>query len=132
MFFTDSLSLTDKKRNNRFKHLYDFLDKQWENVGWNYNNVTTNITPYSKNENGEYEIEVPGFTKNDLNITLKLVDGSYIIHITGEKKNRNIDTELILSSHLTHDDISARCEDGILYVDINNKDGPDEKKIEIK
>jgi len=77
--------------------------------------------------------EVPGFTKEDLNIT---IDG-YVMRIQGKKeiygKNYEIDQRMILPMEMldSSNPITAKVENGILCINLKKTEKPKQTKVEI-
>jgi HSP20 family molecular chaperone IbpA len=77
--------------------------------------------------------EVPGFTKEDLTIT---IDG-YVMRIQGKKeiygKNFELDHKMIIPTGLLDQDnpITAKVENGILCINLKKNEKPKQTKVEI-
>lgn len=84
---------------------------------------------YSSKEN-TLVFEVPGFSKEDLKITLD----KHVMHITGKKEilgqNYEVDKKFALPNNLLSDDpITAKVENGLLYINLKKSEKPVQKEI---
>jgi HSP20 family molecular chaperone IbpA len=84
-------------------------------------------------KSGVIVLEVPGFSKEDLKISLD----NRIVHVEGKKEilgsNYEIDKKFVLPNEsLNSDDpITAKIENGLLFINLNKKKKEQQKKIEI-
>jgi len=86
-----------------------------------------------KIKNGTIVIEVPGFTKSDLKITLE----GYVMSVTGKKEilgeAYEIDQKIVLpAGSLNSDDpITAKVEDGLLYISLKKSERSKQTTVDI-
>jgi HSP20 family protein len=74
------------------------------------------------------EIDVPGFGKGDLDLTVK--EG--VIFVSGKKENRSLYHEILIPEHADIDMASAETENGILRISIPVLEDAKPKRIEVK
>jgi len=106
----------------------------WDSLRKNFDEMFMDTTYYNKDGNIVYEIEVPGFNKDNLSIDIT----NNILTIKGDRNlnedeshvgNRKVHKRLSLDSNFS--DVDAVIKDGILYVTLM-KTEVEIKKIELK
>ena len=122
--------ITDKEYNDDNSSLYK---QTWNNL-WHGMDTFFGDARYTDDDGDTmYEFEVPGFNKDNLNITIS--DGMLTISGTRETKNKShAGTREIykrLSLGVSSPDIDAEIKDGILYLTFNNPES-ERKQIELK
>lgn len=95
-------------------------------------NFKTNLGSYQIRKNGTMVLEVPGFSKEDLQIELE----GDVISIKGKKEilgcNYEIDKKFVVNSDLlSGDPITAKVENGLLMIDFKKSEKRKQTKIEI-
>ena len=127
---------------NYLKELKDLRDRDWD---WKFESIWNNFftdfdsvfgdTKYlDENNNVVYEIEVPGFNKD--NLSVEVVDG--ILTVKGDREDysnahagkKSIHKRMSIAEA---EDVEAEIKDGILYITLKKpKQEVSTKKIEIK
>jgi HSP20 family protein len=104
----------------------------WDNLKQNFDDMFMDTTYYSDNGELVYELEVPGFNKDNLSIDMD----NGVITISGDRKldthknhvgNKKIYKRISVEST----DVNAEIKDGILYITIR-KPKTNVKNIELK
>ena len=95
-------------------------------------NNRSNLGSYSIRKNRTMVLEVPGFTKSDLMIEL---EGS-VMSIKGKKEilgySYEIDKKFVLNSDLlSNEPITAKVENGLLFIEFKKAEKIKQTKIEI-
>ena len=93
----------------------DYINDFWDNVNYYTTKLPTKTVQVLKDEKSyKLEFELPGFSKNDINIS---VDKN-ILKIDAKNPKRTYLKNLALTDNCDSDAITADLENGILYVEI--------------
>lgn len=109
--------------------MFEQLEKE---IPFFIKNFSKSLSGYSIND-GVIIIEVPGFSKEDLKISLD----NYVMHVTGSKKilgeSFEIDKKFALpGGSLSSDDpITAKVENGLLFVNLKKSTRAKQTTVDI-
>ena len=104
----------------------DYINDFWDNVNYYATKLPTKAVQVLKDEKSyKLEFELPGFSKNDINIS---VDKN-ILKIDAKNSKRAYLKNLALTDNCDSDAITADLENGILYVEIPFKTKNETEKV---
>ena len=117
-------------RRNRGRDIFDrdFMGDFFNNFNQDFANIFEDTRYTSKEGDLVYEIEVPGFNKD--NLTVEMIDG--ILTVKGTRETAEGKREVFKRLRVaTSEDVDAKIEDGILYLTLKAPK-KDTKKVELK
>ncbi len=141
------MSIIRQNRYWPFRILDDFFDDFWNIPDFTLLKIPRMTFPKLdiKEEDGNYVImaEVPGFSKEEINIEVK--DDLLTIfsehkeekekekegYIYKERSNRSFSRSLRMPDHITSEEIKAELKDGLLTLSIPKKEPEPPKRVEI-
>ena len=121
-----------KRFNDMFDRNYEWkLDSYFENFFSDFDSIFGDVKYIDSENNLVYEIEVPGFNKDNLKVEIE----NNILTVKGE---RNLDEKSSYAGKKSihkrvsiskSEDVEAEIKDGILYLKLKR---PEEKKVNVK
>ena len=132
MFNTMGSQLAKEYAKNKIKELFSDLEKGYGDFNFKqftkstfFNDVP--VTTTKKDYGFDIEVEVPGFSKSDIKITLNKERTILAINAKNEKRNFSYEYEFPLTATVK----GSKLENGILTISVNYVETESNKETEI-